>query len=504
MKKLNTNPLLALFTGLCMALTVTGCSSDEPGGGGGGGGEDSEISNRQPARANLRNVSALILYNGTDGSRAIDGDFERPGLYQLGPDGSVSMLAIYCSTDDEGNKIETQHSLTVHPGEIKSLSKNYAVLYSCEYYDEDGDPAGGVMASNLLINKSTGDIYNLDDVINAGIIGHGITGFYEEADGSLLIYDQTDRGNVGRLSFSGRKAAYNQLNNGKGFIYDWRGTGIHVTSQGLIFSSYLGLAEDMGVFFPNGGYDYLAGHTLPGISDASTTYEPEYDVDEHNKGFIWYDDAPMAVRQLTYTTRKSANEQFNESFFGVVRINVGNQSGQVTFTEGASIHLIEESISLSSLHNACVIGDNLLVELLRTGLYEYEKQRSYFLVYNSAANKWVNMESPIEFLRNDSWIQPDAVFDGRAWIVDVPEGAGGGKIWWINPATQQTGSLDVSLAGVDVESIEGDYLAGRLVIRGIRRSDSHNCVLTFDLKTGKSETIFSSPNLAKVELMLLN
>lgn len=383
------------------------------------------------------------------------------------------MLAIYCSTDDEGNKIETQHSLTVHPGEIKSLSKNYAALYSCEYYDEDGDPAGGVMASNLLINKSTGDIYNLDDVINAGIIGHGITGFYEEADGSLLIYD-------------------------------WRGTGIHVTSQGLIFSSYLGLAEDMGVFFPNGGYDYLAGHTLPGISDASTTYEPEYDVDEHNKGFIWYDDSPFAVRQLTYTTRKSANEQFNESFFGVVRINVGNQSGQVTFTEGASIHLIEESISLSSLHNACVIGDNLLVELLRTGLYEYEKQRSYFLVYNSAANKWVNMESPIEFLRNDSWIQPDAVFDGRAWIVDVPEGAGRGKIWWINPATQQTGSLDVNLAGVDVESIEGDYLAGRLVIRGIRRSDSHNCVLTFDLKTGKSETIFSSPKLAKVELVLLN
>ena len=147
----------------------------------------------------------------------------------------------------------------------------------------------------------------------------------------------------------------------------------------------------------------------------------------------------------------------------LVRINVGNQSGQVTFTEGASIHLIEESISLSSLHNACVIGDNLLVELLRTGLYEYEKQRSYFLVYNSAANKWVNMESPIEFLRNDSWIQPDAVFDGRAWIVDVPEGAGGGKIWWINPATQQIGSLDVSLAGVDVESIEGDYHAGRLV-----------------------------------------
>ena len=260
----------------------------------------------------------------------------------------------------------------------------------------------------------------------------------------------------------------------------------------------------MGVFFPNGGYDYLAGHTLPGISDASTTYEPEYDVDEHNKGFIWYDDAPVAVRQLTYTTRKSASEQFNESFFGIVRINVGNQSGQVTFTEGASLHLIEKSISLSSLHNACVIGDNLLVELLRTGLYEYEKQRSYFLVYNSAANKWINMDSPIEFLRNDSWIQPDAVFDGRAWIVDVPEGAGGGKIWWINPATQQTGSLDVNLAGVDVESIEGDYLAGRLVIRGIRRSDSHNCVLTFDLKTGKSETIFSSPKLAKVELMLLN
>ena len=185
MKKLNITHLLALLTGVCMALSGTGCSSDEPEG---GGGNDSEITDRQPARANLKNASALILYNGTDGSRAIDGDFERPGLYQLGPDGSVSMLAIYCTTDDEGNKVETQHSLTVHPGEIKSLSKNYAALYSCEYYDEDGDPAGGVTASNLLINKSTGDIYNLDDVINAGIIGHGITGFYEEADGSLLIY----------------------------------------------------------------------------------------------------------------------------------------------------------------------------------------------------------------------------------------------------------------------------------------------------------------------------
>lgn len=489
MKKIT--PLFALLISLCMTLLGTSCSSDEPG-------DNQQQTNRHPAKTNIQNASALIVYNGDNDSRSIDGEFDRPGLYKLGSDGKVSMVAIYYTTDEDGNKIETQHSLTVYPGIIQSCSKNYIFLYNCTYFDEDGAIAS-VGASHLLIHKLNGDIYDISRVIDAFPATNSVPCFYEASDGSLLIYDINSPANVGRITIADKKATFTQLNNGQGF-YGVSGyhTSVNTTSSGLIFSADPGLAPDMAVLFPNSGYDYLASHAIPELSNIQTTHQMSGpSVNGNYKAFIWLNGSPVALVRESYYTQNDANKSFIENFIGIMKINVGNQAGQVTFSQGATQHIIDE-LHETTLYGGAAIGDNLLVEISKPGT-----SRAY-LVYNSSTDKWVDMGSPIKFLRDNIGLIPHAIFNGRAWIVDIPKGARGGKVWWIDPAKQQTGSLDIDLAGVDVESIEEDYQSGRLIIHGVRRTDSYNCVLTFDLTNGKSELTFSYPNIKSFNLLLLS
>lgn len=490
MKKIR---LFALLTGLCMALLGTSCSSDEPGGG-------NESTSRRPAKADIQNATALIAYaDNLDFSRAGASDFVRPGLYKIGADGKVSMVAVYCSTDEDGNRIETEHSLTVQPEEIRSCSKNYIFMSRCQYYEENGNIASG--AEYILIHKATGDIYDLDEVMKffGQIIplDNTLPNFYEAPDGSLLIYSLDAHATVGRITLNGKKATFTQLNNGEGFYGLYGGAGIYVTPSNQIFSaSSLGLASDMGVLFPNGGYDYLASHTLPELSNIKPTHQvlgPSANITE--KSFIWLNDSPVALVRESYATQDEANESFIENFISVVKITMGNQFGEATFSEGAPLHLFSkwhETIPTGG----CAIGENLLVEIGRPDPAYY--------VYNSLTDKWAEIGKPFKFLNNNNGLDPYAIFNGRAWIVDIPDGARGGKVWWIDPARQQTGSLDVDLAGVDVKSIESDYQVGRLIIRGVRRSDSSNCILTFDLTSGESELIYSSPKLVTINLVLLS
>lgn len=485
-------PLFALLISLCIGLLGASCASDEP-----GGGDNQQQTNIQPVKANIQNASALIAYNGYAESRSIDEEFDRPGLYQLGPDGKVSMVAIYYTTDEDGKKIETQHSLTVCPGIIQSFSKNYILLYRCTYYDEDGNIAS-VNTSHILIHKLSGEIYDVTSVIEVFPATNSVPCFYEESDGSLLVYD-VNSNNIGRISFAGKKATFTQLNNGQGF-YGVSGynTSINTTSSGLIFSADPGLAADMAVLFPNRGYDYLGSHTIPELSNIQTIHQVSGPSANGNyKAFIWLNDSPVAIVRESYYTGNEANESFIENFIGIMKINVGNQAGQVTFSQGATHHLFSEW-SETTLYNGAVIGDNLLVEISNS-----DTNRAY-LVYNSGTDKWVDMGSPIKFLRNNIGLNSYAIFNGRAWIVDIPDGARGGKVWWIDPAKQQTGSLDIDLTGVDVEYIEEDYQSGRLIFHGVRRADSYNCVLTFDLTTGKSEQKFSYPNIKSFTLLLLS
>lgn len=500
MRKLKTFQLLTLLTGLCMIMTGTSCSSDEPQGGG------NELTYTQLAKADIQNASALILYD-NDGSRASGEEFIRPGLYKIGPDGKISMVAIYCSTDEDGNKIETEHTLSVRPTGIRSCSKNYSLLLNCQYYDEDGSIASG--AGYILLNNSTGDIYDLSEVMEfyANFVALDNTSpiINEMSDGSLLVYSPDERATAGRITLTGRKATFTQINNGQGFCGGETGcASIHITPSNLIFSAAPGLASDMGVIFPNGGYDYMASHTVPALSGIKTVYQqPEASANGNYKGFIWLNDSPVTLVRESYYTRNEANESFIENFIGIIRINVGNQSGQVTFTEGTSQHIFTKW-SETTIYNACAIGDNLLVEISN---YSDDNQtgRAY-LVYNSHTDKWTDMGAPIKIIGNNGnrGISPMSIFNDRAWIVDIPEGANGGKVWWIDPDKQQTGRVDVDLAGVDIESIEEDYQTGHFVFRGVRRSDGSNCILTLDLSTGKSEILFSSPNYVNIDLVLLN
>lgn len=491
MRNLYKIPLLTLLTGLCMALLGTSCSSDEPAGGENGAG-------RQPARADIRNASALLLYTPVlEESRAIDGVFDRAGLYRMDPDGKVSMVAIYCSTDEDGNTIEHNHKLTLRAGMMETCS-DYIILSNCEYCDEDGD-IQDVGASHILINKLTGDIYDLSDVISTGALNITNPGFHQAADGSLLMFGMDDRCNVGRITISGRKAVFKQLNNGIGFIGSKVKGAIHDTPSGLIVSAAdAGLTDEMAVLFPNGGYDYLSGHTVPQLSDITTTYDVMGpDANALPTSYIWLNDSPVAFKEQAYGSKNNANEFFLECFIAIMKINTGSQPGQVSFTEGNKIHLVTDYEKQYNRQAACAIGDNLLVELKRGNTPTY-------LVYNSTADKWVNMGSPIEFVSPNAYLNPSAIFNNRVWITDIPNGARAGKVWWIDPVRQQTGSLDVDLAGVDVQDIEEDYEAGRLIIRGVRRSDSYNCILSFDLATGKSELLFSTPDLISINMALLS
>lgn len=401
------------------------------------------------------------------------------------------MVAIYYTTDEDGNIIETEHTLTARPTEIRSCSENYSFLIRCQFNDENGAIVPG--AEYILLNNSTGDIYDLSEVMGFFSdfvpLDNTLPVISEAADGSLLIYSPYERATVGRITLADRKATFTQLNNGQGFCGGETGcASVHITPSNLLFSATPGLASDMGVIFPNGGYDYLASHTVPEFSGIKKTESTA----DNNKKFIWLNDSPVALAYASYHTQNDANASSIENFIGIMKINVGNQPGQVTFTEGSSLLFTTSNETI--LTNACTIGDNLLVEI-------YNNDRRGYLVYNSITDKWTDMGAPIN---TGTGLNPTSVFNGRAWIVDIPEGVHGGKIWWIDPDKQQTGCLDVDLAGVDIESIEEDYRTGHLVIRGVRRSDSNNCILKLDLATGKSDLLFSAPNFVNIDLLLLN
>lgn len=489
MLHLSKSTFLSLAGSLLIALLGTGCSSDEPGGGGG----DKPEPNREPVSANISHARALIVYSGTpNDSRASEGDFDGPGLYQLDTNGKISRVAVQCVIADDGAQNPTQQPVTVIPASMQSLSKNYTALYDCGYYDEAGTRLEAVNANNLLIHKLSGKIYNIDDLISRGDLMPGHTFVHEESDGSLILaYDST----VGRLTFSGNSINYARLNNEDaqiGLIEDGE---IHLASSGLIFPTIKGLQDNMAVLFPNGKYDYLADYGLPEISGIET--ENNYTGNPYIS-YFWFGDGPAALKQQFYWGYDYAEgHDFSESFLTVFKINVGNNNGKVTFTEGPSRHFIEKD----EIHpnNVCAVGDKLVIERYNN----WGSDRPTYIVYDSRGHSWHEVDKNFNPV-NIHFLQPDASFGGRAWILDMPlyDDQSNTKLWWINPSTMQTGSLSVNLAGMQIGRVEGNYQAGYVIFKGTIPAEEKYCTVIFNLATGESETI-SYSYLTNMEIIML-
>lgn len=497
MRQLSKFSLLSLTASLFIALSSTGCSSDEPGGGDDNG--EQTVTEKDPIHTDIKTARALILYTG-DGddntSRASERDFGPSGLYQFDADGKVSPVAITCvNNTNSGSTDQQQQQLTVSPFTVQALSKNYTALYSCTYYDEAGNEVSGVTASNLLIHNPSGNIYNIDFLLQQSYLYDNNSVAYEESDGSLLLY-YAGSGFINRLTFSGKTVECTRLHNDECGIPDAFESVLKKSSTGLIFNTQPGLGEDMAVLFPNGNIDYLANYEIPDISNAITENFPSR---YPYTGYIWWGDGPAVIRQQYYSGYDYvANHSFTESFLTIFKINVGNNGGKLTFTQGTTRHFIESEII--EPHSVCAVGDNLVIE-------RYDQNylpTPTYLVYNSSSKTWREVDKNFApaYTR---FLQPDASFDGRAWIVDMPWDGdqSNSKIWWINPSTLQTGSLSLNLAGKHIAIIEGHYQDGYVIFKGDMPAAEKYCAVIFNLATGKSETI-TVPYSSYIDVIMLN
>lgn len=502
MKKLFPTLLMAFA-----ALFSVSCTDNEPGGGDGdGGGQEPAETRLFPATANIKNATALMVYNGTEG-RSIEGEFNRRGLYQMDAEGNISLVAIYCVTDTAGNVTEYEHTISVVPGQIKAAGKNFVALYWCEYYDEDGDPVDSTQYRNLLIDKASEKIYSMDELLEQGIDVYAAK-FLDETSGSMLVYSE---GNftVGRLSVKDGKVTYKQLNaNDKGFFP----FGVYESPSGVIFSqSEYFYDNNIALLFPNGGYDYLADYKLPVLPRPLTGLEgnlaypigyPEDVVNWNQKCLARVGDEVVALRLYELFAIPNEGEVHQFEYANISNFRIGNAPGDVRVSEGQNLNYVTHTGNMGYTHSIegfCAVGDNVVFEIRDTNLPDF----GAFLIYN-AKSRELSALDPSFSTKKAMGLISGASFGGKVWAVRSAEGARGTEVLWIDPENRTSGSIDLQLDGIDVTSVDTDYQTGRFVINGVRRSDSYNCVTTFDLTTLKTETLLSTPSRLELDLILLN
>lgn len=137
-----------------------------------------------PGRIDLSGAVSLAMGRTQTNSRAIDGEYLSSSLYKIDQYGRISAVAVYFTTDKDGNRLEHEEKLRLCPDYLKKLTDNYVLAARCKYYDKDGDEVRDkwiemdgneddgywieqdVPYKNLLIRLSDGKIWCIDQIFD--------------------------------------------------------------------------------------------------------------------------------------------------------------------------------------------------------------------------------------------------------------------------------------------------------------------------------------------------
>lgn len=429
------------------------------------GDDGSSNASYKPHSVNITDAKSLINIKGS-GSRAVDGVFQKPGVYTIDENGKLSAMALYMTVDEEGNKSTHNEKFTVEADTLREVGSNFILLKGCRYIDKDGDYNYDIPYRYLVIQKNTQNIFSYDDLYNT----YQLINWFPDTENSLYAINHGDV--FGKVTFSNSSAEFRQLN--------VTGTGIAdidpyivIGSNGNIYSSRLPDGDLAAVLFSNKGYEYFHDYPFD-----FPTYANNYQI---TKLFACLSDGPYIIRSA------SSSPELNETT--LYRINIG------TSAEGMNIEAVGTTeASVRSLLGWYETGSKAII------IYNDFEEKAHCITYdrNAGTVSSTMLDFP-PYVWSFNRITKDNYFDSRLWNLSNDRRS----VYWLNPETLENGYVDLNVSGIDIKNCTPDYTVGTVVINGIRRSDGSNCVATTDLRTGNTEILATAPTEVTMQLIPL-
>lgn len=192
-------------------------------------------------RMDLAGAVSIGLKADDGDTRAIDGYF-KSGLYKIDADGNITMVGLFVSvfvTEDEEDDVISEHQepLRVVPKQVFPASEGFFIASECEYYDKDDDKVN-VPYENLLVRKSDGKIWGIDDIISYFISSDGLRtqeGRFKYENGTLYFCSSKyadSQGHVYRFNLDTNIPSFEQITKDRETFADT----FHIADDGVVFS----------------------------------------------------------------------------------------------------------------------------------------------------------------------------------------------------------------------------------------------------------------------------
>ena len=527
--------LFSLIVMVASVLIMAGCSDND-------GGPKMNYAKMRLGRMDLKGAVSLGLSKGRSGSRAIDGEYLSAGLYKVDASGNISAVAVYFTTDTEGNRLEHEEKLRIVPYKMFNLTDNYMLFAGCRYYDSDGDMVQDQLDNDkityqdvpyidLLVRKSDGKIWCVDKISSKFFVG-----YYEWLTGEFI-------GNShGNLYFVGDYVYKFNLNNAEPSFEQISpdrisADNLYITEKDIMLrwgSSNGGGFADLFIQWPQSGFQKVETENiigwmkdiprieLPGeYSYRGEVYKDFYMTTFNNNWNEYYfftmNDKPYVLVSFAMNVFRSGRGSYSSNSFKdddwlkiwenmieyarplypvcrLYSIEVGSAPGSAKLSEkyweltGAPESVFTDQHDFLSGVGSVYVGNGYILtsdhaaDKTTFGNNGKEGWITY-LDLNSGEWKWLKqLESPISF--EDSYS-----FNGKIWAKsddtrNLSESPFVG-VRWFDPKTLKDGEVAFNYNFPDYMHWKGEpFVDGYAVFSGTNPSNSNEEIIRFDLLTG--------------------
>lgn len=539
---------VALTIAVTLSLLFTwSCSDNEPGG---------QKINYGELRIDRMDLSGAvsIVHKSNNSSRAIDGEYLSAGLYKVDAAGNISAVAVYFSTDNNGNRLEHEEALCVVPKRLFDLTDNYMLVVECVYYDSDGDFVSNkteydendepiyirqeVPYKDLLVRKSDGKIWCVDNISE-----HLYDRYYNQLNGH---FKEDSRGNlyqgydndIFRFNFQESTPSYEQLTANIRMYPDF-----FIAPNGVVwsYSSNTPSFDELHLGWPHSGFQILSPESIKAdIADTLKRSIPDgfftdksvsraYDVligSQPDVFYVNHNDNPLVIFSNEteywhdsgfYYTLPLAEEdnqklvnflEESEWPFGLVYdVIIGDSPG--------SARLSNNPISLVKAPSDERLSDVLNKYNNGLRIQWIYKTDSYILTYSMGGwitkidlekREWTwltKLESEFE-LDFDEALE----YNGKVWCISYPNKKNGFGAYWLDLKTFESGFVrfNIDLTPYANISYGGLYriINGKVFIQAIDPATSNQITIYIDIATGETSTETQAPEMIFETIINLN
>lgn len=380
------------------------------------------------------------------------------GLFKVDADGNISAVETIVHYDDDGNSSTETVKLRIHPSSMFSVTDDLMVITGCSYYDDNGYVPLYEYEGTILVNKSTGIIYSLANVVDyySRTLEDNSNYYAQESSSSFIAFIYPNL--LYRISISGGEAVAKQLVSEDAPIFEDIKNQAFYSSDDYTMGKIFSLSGDKAgiwghyqanVIYSNGGYEHFVGQNV--------IFE---------NGLLSFDNGNCELIHL--------GEKYGES----------TRETLASPVELGGIYLWSWYENDEKL---LFYQDNQLVSFNKT-------DKSFTFV-------------PVSFSGSiDLQLWKENICGNRFYGLVSNEAGEISAAYWLNPTTYEYGEvpLNLNMSEIDILSTVKDYRHASVQIIGMRRSDGYKVAINIDLRDGSSSTIFSDPNLTIQTLLRLN